>query len=70
MLGHTETDFETAIEHGLTSQGGYTMPSRKSFRNSITSFWNGRSSRPTMSIPSPTSGMSANAITPQRIIAR
>lgn len=38
MAGHTETDFEKAIEHGLTSQGGYARRSPADFDEDLCLF--------------------------------
>ncbi|MDQ6703554.1 MAG: type I restriction endonuclease subunit R, partial [Pseudomonadota bacterium] len=38
MSGHTETDFENAIEHGLTTQGGYTKGDPKAFDEALALF--------------------------------
>ena len=38
MAGHTETDFEKAIEHGLTSQGGYSSRSPDDFNEDLCLF--------------------------------
>ena len=38
MSGHTETDFEKAIEHGLTTQGGYTKGDPKAFDEALALF--------------------------------
>lgn len=38
MAGHTETDFEVAIEHGLTSRGGYARRSPDDFDEDLCLF--------------------------------
>ena len=38
MSGHTERDFETAIEAGLTSSGGYEKRSPNAFDEALALF--------------------------------